>query len=100
MLPLNWAITQGESEDAWTWYFRSRRLHIPQLAQEAVAPLTSESPVFISDRGSGLLPSSKAAFPSFHQAYCCFHIRGNITEKWGRAAGGLFMELAGVESLA
>lgn len=64
------------------------------------APVTAESPVFISDRGTGLLPASQAAFPGFHKAYCCFHIKGNLIDKWGRAVGGLFMELARARSLA
>jgi len=95
--PLCWAIAEGESEDAWSWYFQAQRRHIPLLA--VTAPLTAESPVFISDRGSGLLPASQASFPGFHKAYCCFHIKENLIDKWGRAVGGLFMELARARSL-
>jgi hypothetical protein len=91
--PLCWATAEGESENAWSWYFQAQKRHIPLLA--VTAPLTTESPVTEAVVYYLLV---KHLSPGFIKRTVAFHIKGNLIDKWGRAVGGLFMELARARS--
>jgi hypothetical protein len=62
--------------------------------------LAEESAVVISDRDKGLKEAEHLLGPLVKRAYCCHHLKGNFTDKFGRALAPLFWRIARARSKA
>ena len=91
--PLAWALTESENEDSWRWLLNNLLRHTPSLGHSNSQVLSKASPVVISDRDKGLLAADEL-LTGCHRAYCCFHIRQNMTQRFGRPCGIAFMQAA------
>ena len=83
---LAWAVVESENLDLWEWFLALLQQSIPEVVEEAC--------VFISDRDKGLLAAEQTLGPRVMTAYCCFHLRMNFEEKFGRALRGAFWRCA------
>ena len=74
---LAWAIVESENGPAWEWFLQHLRWSIPSLAGEAAT--------IISNRDKGLAKAQRVLGPLVVTAHCCYHLKGNFTEKFGWA---------------
>ncbi|XP_058759791.1 uncharacterized protein LOC131633092 [Vicia villosa] len=75
MLPVAFAVVEGENRDSWTWFLQ---LLIDDLGvQEECLTYT-----FISDQQKGLLPAMDELFPAVEQRFCVRHLYNNFRKKY------------------
>ncbi|XP_058758429.1 uncharacterized protein LOC131631679 [Vicia villosa] len=75
MLPVAFAVVEGENKDSWTWFLQ---LLIEDLGgQEDCLTYT-----FISDQQKGLLPAMDELLPGVEQRFCVRHLYNNFRKKF------------------
>ncbi|RDL40915.1 uncharacterized protein BP5553_00894 [Venustampulla echinocandica] len=74
---LAWAVVESENGPAWEWFLQHLRWSIPSLAGE---PAT-----VISDRDKRLAEAQRVLRPLVVAAHCCYHLKGNFTNRFRRA---------------
>lgn len=85
-LLLAWAIVEGESESAWEYFHLQLQHSIPEI--------TTEQTTLISNRDKGLINADRVLPPTVIRAFCCQHLKENLTIKFGRALEGRFWKIA------
>jgi hypothetical protein len=83
---LAWGVVESENRESWEWFFQHLRRAIPAVSLEECT--------LISDRDKGLLVAERMLGPTVIAAHCCYHLRENFTEKFGRALASHFWAVA------
>ncbi|XP_058776132.1 uncharacterized protein LOC131650439 [Vicia villosa] len=75
MLPISFAVVEGETKDSWSWFLE---LLIDDLGgREECRTYT-----FISDQQKGLLPAMDELLPNVEQRFCVRHLYNNFRKKY------------------
>jgi len=82
LYPLAWAVVESENQSSWEWFLHHLRWALPLLAEEEAT--------LISDRDKGLLEAEEVLGPQVTRAFCCHHLKGNFTDRYGRALAPAF----------
>jgi transposase-like protein len=78
---LAWAMTEGESESSWRWFFSHLRHACPDL--------NSEHRTLMSDRDKGL-KKADAEIPLAQHVFCTEHLSSNINTLFSRGSREAF----------
>lgn len=85
-------MVESENRSSWEWFLRNLRHAIPEVSTDECT--------FVSDRDKGLLEAEAVLGPRMVTAWCCYHLKTNFTEKFGRALSPLFWRVARASSEA
>ncbi|CAL0320995.1 unnamed protein product [Lupinus luteus] len=75
IFPVAFAIVEGETKEAWEWFFFNIRSFVTQEANICI----------ISDRGTGLLGALRVELPQWrnaHSVYCIRHVASNFNKEF------------------
>ncbi|KAK2354663.1 hypothetical protein QL285_092151 [Trifolium repens] len=75
MLPIAYAVVEGETRDSWTWFLQ---LLINDLGGTNCCSLYT----FISDQQKGLLPAIDELLPGVDQRFCVRHLYNNFRKRF------------------
>lgn len=76
-------LVESESLDSWKWFCQAIKSWHPRLSQCT----------FVSDRDKGLIGAVNVVFPGASHRWCAVHLKRNIIDRFGHAAGKRFMQL-------
>jgi hypothetical protein len=92
LYPLAWAVVESENSSSWEWFLERLQWSLPAFSEE---PAT-----IISDRDKGLQEAESVLGPLAKIAFCCYHLKGNFTDKFGRALAPHFWKVARAKTRA
>ncbi|CAL0299417.1 unnamed protein product [Lupinus luteus] len=75
IFPIAFAIVEGETKEAWEWFFFNIRSFVTQQANICI----------ISDRGTGLLGALRTELPQWcnaHSVFCIRHVASNFNKEF------------------
>ncbi|XP_058783844.1 uncharacterized protein LOC131658582 [Vicia villosa] len=75
MMPIAYAVVEGETKDSWSWFLE---LLIADLGGERIC----KTYTFISDQQKGLLPALEELLPQVDQRFCVRHLYSNFRKKF------------------
>jgi MULE transposase domain/SWIM zinc finger len=93
VVPLAWAIQQGEDYENWKRFFEDLRVTLDHTTR-SYNLLNDKEVVIMSDREKGLAKACQEVLPSIPHSYCCQHIAANIQSEFGIKARELFWPMA------
>jgi len=79
-------VVESENRSSWEWFLRHLQRAIPEVCSEGMT--------LISDRDKGLLEAEEVLGTLIIRAHCCWHLKENFTEKFGRGLASAFWKAA------
>ncbi|KAK2437846.1 hypothetical protein QL285_022691 [Trifolium repens] len=75
MLPIAFAVVEGETKDTWSWFLKL-------LTNDLGGTRACSAITFISDQQKGLLPAIEELLPGVGQRFCVRHLYNNFRKKF------------------
>ncbi|XP_056853655.1 uncharacterized protein LOC130503002, partial [Raphanus sativus] len=72
VFPLAFAVVDGETEDAWTWFLTK--------LERIIADSTNLT--IISDRAAAIIKAKRTVFPMSHHGACIVHLMRNVVSRY------------------
>ena len=72
MFPLAFAVVDGETEHAWTWFLAK----VERIIADSIALS------IISDRHSSILKAMREVFLKYHNGACIVHLMRNVVSRY------------------